>query len=756
MAMGGLAAVLQGSSLSPPTAELDLPEGMVHSFPGAGGVVQITGEPWIGKTRLLARLSAVARDKGYFVASGQVTQRRSAMRFEPFIDVLCRLLEGVHADLSSLPGDLIFSRDAAGKVHLRIDGAVEDADCFAAISRLLGRLAKESGLLVALDDFHRADEQSIELLAHLARHPPSLSVAIVVAYRSSLSGRRIDSIMERAGRAAYVRLKPLPTDQLETLIPHGLPPVRRRLAVRDSAGNPGALRRLLSADPEEAYSADDLVDGAPPRIGDGVLSGGLSPAARRVVAAAAVSGDPFEPGIVTKVAQLPEDAVLAAIDELQNEDIVRPAHTLGRFRFGHPVGRAIAYHSAGAGWRYGAESRAARVLGARGASPATLARHLEHLADDDAGARTVLLEGARESLCTRPVRAERWLSRVAEAAGPGSAEASFLLAKANALLGRLPDSLRLYAEAHRRIDSVPAEVRADAAEWRVRVHRLMGRWGDARRLVEHGLRADPGSIPLGLERVALSLEAGPGDRVPLPDVHTSDLALRAQALSLRALVHLVRDDVPDVAAAVSEAAEIVDDLSDDRLAGRMETLRWLGEAEMGLRRFDDAAVRLRRGLRFAIVHGQDYLLAHFSLALSRVHVQLGDFGAAAAELDYAEDAAVRSGAEPVRGQVAKIRAGLRHAGGSAAVPDASAEAAPPDDGPLMLLSRRERQVAEFVSLGATNQQIAHRLALSHKTVETYLSRIFQKLGINSRAQIAHAVGRAGTSATTGTTWPTRR
>jgi DNA-binding NarL/FixJ family response regulator len=53
-----------------------------------------------------------------------------------------------------------------------------------------------------------------------------------------------------------------------------------------------------------------------------------------------------------------------------------------------------------------------------------------------------------------------------------------------------------------------------------------------------------------------------------------------------------------------------------------------------------------------------------------------------------------------------------------------------------LLSAREREIAALLGPGFTNQQIAARLNLSVKTVETYLSRIFKKLGARSRAQVA--------------------
>lgn len=55
---------------------------------------------------------------------------------------------------------------------------------------------------------------------------------------------------------------------------------------------------------------------------------------------------------------------------------------------------------------------------------------------------------------------------------------------------------------------------------------------------------------------------------------------------------------------------------------------------------------------------------------------------------------------------------------------------------LAALSYRQLQIAELVSLGHTNRQIARTLSLSEKTVETHLSRAFAKLGVVSRAALA--------------------
>jgi len=56
-------------------------------------------------------------------------------------------------------------------------------------------------------------------------------------------------------------------------------------------------------------------------------------------------------------------------------------------------------------------------------------------------------------------------------------------------------------------------------------------------------------------------------------------------------------------------------------------------------------------------------------------------------------------------------------------------------GSATLLSPREREVLDLVAQGYTNQQIADRLGLSIKTVETYRSRLVEKLGLRSRADL---------------------
>ena len=63
------------------------------------------------------------------------------------------------------------------------------------------------------------------------------------------------------------------------------------------------------------------------------------------------------------------------------------------------------------------------------------------------------------------------------------------------------------------------------------------------------------------------------------------------------------------------------------------------------------------------------------------------------------------------------------------------------------LTPRERELVSLVAAGASNKDIARRLAISVKTVKTHLTSVFKKLGLSTRLELAVAVGRSATPRT---------
>jgi two-component system OmpR family response regulator len=58
------------------------------------------------------------------------------------------------------------------------------------------------------------------------------------------------------------------------------------------------------------------------------------------------------------------------------------------------------------------------------------------------------------------------------------------------------------------------------------------------------------------------------------------------------------------------------------------------------------------------------------------------------------------------------------------------------EGPASQLTKREVEVLKLLVEGLSQTQVAHRLFISPKTVGTHTERIFKKLGVHNRAQVA--------------------
>ena len=68
------------------------------------------------------------------------------------------------------------------------------------------------------------------------------------------------------------------------------------------------------------------------------------------------------------------------------------------------------------------------------------------------------------------------------------------------------------------------------------------------------------------------------------------------------------------------------------------------------------------------------------------------------------------------------------------------------------LSESERRVADLVARGYSNKEIGERLYMSHRTVGSHLYRIFPKLGLRSRVELARVVIERSVSATETVAW----
>jgi non-specific serine/threonine protein kinase len=157
------------------------------------------------------------------------------------------------------------------------------------------------------------------------------------------------------------------------------------------------------------------------------------------------------------------------------------------------------------------------------------------------------------------------------------------------------------------------------------------------------------------------------------------------------------------------------------------------------------------------------LLDRFGLLISTgtavlAHAALGDWNRAAIAAGVADSLSERIGGHlppALQGPIDTIKAQtaaelgpaagpLREAGRAAgrgdriaaAAFELAAEPAPPSSQQDLPLTRREHEITELIAEGLTNRQIAQRLFIAQRTVDTHVTRILAKLGCSNRAQVA--------------------
>lgn len=631
--------------------------------PGSPVVVAVTGEPGIGKTRLLAELAVRAKQGGRLVLTGRAAE---VERETPFGVVV----EAIDDHLAAVGPRRFGSMDDEVRIPLatvfpsvpRVASAteIERHRLHRAVRLLLETLARPHGLVLVLDDLHWADEASVELLGSLLRRPPRAPVLLALGYRSRQASAQLSAAVAAApaGLVKRIVLGPLAAKEADELLPDGLSRWRRRMLYRNSGGNPFYLQALAQAG-EQAYQPLESHSQAPcdplPRWVRTALLREFAPLSATgwfVAQAAAVAGDPFEPELAAAAAERGEAETITGIDELIGADLVRPGSSPRSFRYRHPLVRAVAYETAGAGWRLAAHARVAQTLAARNASAAVRAPHVERAAvvADDA-AIAVLVEAARTTVARAPSSAAQWLQAALRLlTGQNESHRAELLAElAEALMlaGRVRGSRNALHEVLQLLPTEASERRATAVVRCAVAEGALGRHAEARALVRAELAALPN--PDAPDGVGLALALATSG-LPEGDRGWGEEALAAArrhphrwpeavALAVIARTSCTVGDTERAAVCAREAGLLVDALPDGELSRDLRALAWLGRSELYLERYDDALRHLRRGLSIARQRDQLHVVPDLLTALASLHRRLGDLGEAASCAKEAVEAA---------------------------------------------------------------------------------------------------------------------
>ncbi|HEX6608615.1 MAG TPA: AAA family ATPase [Chloroflexia bacterium] len=542
---------------------------------GQGQAVLIAGDAGIGKSRMLLEMAGRARRQGWRVLIGHCSPYDAHLPYAPLLDALRAYVHTLPlADVAALFGPqapelLKLLPELAALLPDAVPSpalapAAEKRRLFEAVYRFLAGLTAERPLLFGLEDMHWADDTSLELLHLLARRISGDAILLFATYRSDepvarpgTPWARSIADLERERLITEVRLQPLDPDDIRAMVaevfaldtPVGAEFVEAVYARTE--GNPFFVEELLKALVEsgELVPAGPAWDRAPidrldlPRsVREAILRrlDGLDPLTLQVVDTAATVGRYFDFAVLQEVTGLSEDALLIAVKQLLNQQLISLERRFGwdhqGYLFRHALTRDAIYERLLPQEQRALHRRVAETLEQIYRQQGSTAGHLGELAHHYHSA------GGWAQAHGYGVRAgdqARALDANAEAAGHYT----------RAL------------DAAARLGDVPAADYAQLHHTRARVYTLLGQlapaeagYTEARRLAR---RAGDSALELEILYDLSGLEAGHGN-------YGQALALGEEMLALAG------SDAADpraLARALSRVGNVLDNLA--RLAGGM-------------------------------------------------------------------------------------------------------------------------------------------------------------------------------------------
>jgi DNA-binding SARP family transcriptional activator len=395
---------------------------------GRAQLALVTGDPGIGKTRLVEELRAWCAQRGAVTAEARSYPAEGALaygpavawlRSEPLAASRRRLDAGRLAELARVLPELALTPTEP------LPDAEQRQRLFDALACAIR--APAVPLLLVADDLHWSDPETLQFLHYLVRSDPDAPLLVLATARGEelQPGHPLGELMNALRaleRATEVELGRLSRDETavlaERMTGSALEPQAAERLFAGTEGNPLFVVEALRAgwDGAEGVAISPRVQAViEARLAQ------LSEPARDVVGVAATVGREFTADVLARASD-DDEALVQGLDELWRRRIVRDRGP-DAYDFTHDTIREVAYRALAPAQRRRAHVRVAAALEQlRPDEPVAVALHCERAGAAD--------------------RAVSWYERAADAAQRAAAgrEAVRLLDRARRLLATLPES----------------------------------------------------------------------------------------------------------------------------------------------------------------------------------------------------------------------------------------------------------------------------------------------------------------------------
>ena len=349
---------------------------MNHYEAAKGGhvrVVLLTGEPGMGKTRLLDEVAQRLAEDGAVVLCGSASEAEGMPPFLPFLEALGRYIQVTPQDqlrtqvaavpqtlASFLPELAVYLHDLRAPPPLLPEQA--RLRLYEAIGTFLEAISAPHTLVLTLDDLHWADTASLDLLCYLTHHQSNAHLLILGAYRESEVDRnpalaRALTELSHQRVLTTVIVSPLSATEIGMLAggrySGSLSPEVSVLLHAQSEGNPFFAEELLdgwiesgalSQDHQQWVAVAPLAHVLPPTIVGALRQrfSRLAPAVIDHLRVASIIGRSFDPSLLALAEEQEIEAVEECLLEAARARLIR-IDQQGRYFFNHDKIRECLY-----------------------------------------------------------------------------------------------------------------------------------------------------------------------------------------------------------------------------------------------------------------------------------------------------------------------------------------------------------------------------------------------------------------------------
>ncbi|MEW5710624.1 MAG: AAA family ATPase [Pseudomonadota bacterium] len=357
-------------------------------------VLLVTGEPGIGKSRLLDHLAERMAMIGGRCLRGRAFEAEAAHPYGAWIDAVRSAPVGLIPEETRQ--HLALLRPELGPLPV---APTDRARLFDAVLLLLRHLARTMPLAILLDDLQWVDEGSAMLLHYVARLPNAPEAVLFAG--AARSGELADNLaishtLRALDRDERLQELPLPAlNEAETReLVHALDPDIDAAAVfAESDGNPLFTLELSRTRREGRHE--------PGRPLQAIIAGqfaSLDEPSRTLLAWASAAGRTVGVDLLARVTGFETTVLLTALEQLERRGLIRTADA-DSYDFVHDIVRRASYHEISQPRRKLMHGRIARVLDAMvetsDAMAGDLVRHAELAGDHALAARACVIAGER-------------------------------------------------------------------------------------------------------------------------------------------------------------------------------------------------------------------------------------------------------------------------------------------------------------------------------------------------------------------------